>query len=179
MNESKVKISKDLHATVIEILTTSNKSHLVFLIIWMIGWTFGEFFVIWKIFSGNLAFHDNAFLLFWLTGWTYGGFQIIRYILWKLYGKEVIRLDKGTLEIKKTILWYDKTSLYDVVEITDIYLTPKETKNNKRVLGYKDGAIEFKYKNKTIQFAKEADLHAANEILSYLDKVSTSKLPKS
>lgn len=150
---------------------------MAFLFIWMIGWTFGEIFVIWKIISGNLSLYDNTFLLLWLIGWTYGGFRIIRYILWKLYGKEVIRLDKGILEIKKTILWYNKTSFYDVIEITDIYLTPKETKNKQGLLTYKGGAIEFKYNNKTIQFAKEADLHAANEILSYWHKVSTSKLP--
>jgi hypothetical protein len=42
---------------------------LAFMLVWMGGWVFGEFFALTQVLGGK----GDGFLVFWLAGWTVGG----------------------------------------------------------------------------------------------------------
>ena len=71
----KATILESTHETVVTIPTKKNWFLLVFITVWLCGWTIG-----WLSATGALTFSGgtgiDAFLAVWLTLWTIGGFFI-------------------------------------------------------------------------------------------------------
>jgi len=46
---------------------------VAFLMFWMLGWAFGEIFVLWSLLTGQAPGPVSLFLVGWLGAWTIGG----------------------------------------------------------------------------------------------------------
>lgn len=69
---------------------------VLFLMLWLTGWAFGEIFALSEIFrGGDLA--GSAFLLVWVTFWTLGGLFALATLLWNLFGSERLFVTGGML----------------------------------------------------------------------------------
>lgn len=93
---------------------------ILFMMVWMIGWFFGEIFAITKIFGSDTPLFANAFLLVWLTGWTLGGLFALYTISWLLFGQELISAENGLLTIQRSIKGIGRKKVYDIKSIKNI-----------------------------------------------------------
>ena len=92
---------------------------------------------------------------------------VIRSILWLFFGKEIIHINKGVMQISKTILGLGRKKEYEIKNIRNMSLASqnKNSKNNKN-----NGKLAFDYKGKNIKFAIFIDENEAKKILEILEK---------
>ncbi len=63
---------------------------MLFLPVWLVGWSFGEVFAARQVLGSALPLAGNAFLLVWLAGWTLGGAFAWSTFLWQVAGREAL-----------------------------------------------------------------------------------------
>jgi hypothetical protein len=73
-----------------------NVPMVLFLLLWLGGWSVGEYFAISEILSSGNLF-TNAFLLVWVTFWTIGGAFCWWMVLWNLFGSERLFVTGGAV----------------------------------------------------------------------------------
>jgi hypothetical protein len=115
-----------------------------FLAVWLCGWAVGEWFALrlfasavrtllgWSFLerwfpalhgtppSGPMIGFFVAFLVFWLTLWTVGGVGAFYQLLMLLFGRDVVRWDGETLEIRHSALWFASWERVDARAITGL-----------------------------------------------------------
>lgn len=64
------------------------------------------------------------FMFFWLTFWTIGGSFALLWLLWQLFGEEVIAATFSTLTIKRHIFGLGQTKTFDNRHIQELHVTP-------------------------------------------------------
>ena len=69
---------------------------ILFLMLWLTGWSFGEYFALSEILRGGNVV-GSVFLLVWATLWTLGGLVAARVLLWNLFGSERLFMTGGML----------------------------------------------------------------------------------
>ncbi len=91
---------------------------LVFLPIWLIGWTFGGISAIGQIIHGNEA---QGFLMIWLCGWFVGEVLVASIWAWNAFGYEVVSIRSGLLSTKREIFGFTITrKQFPVHELSDL-----------------------------------------------------------
>lgn len=102
----------------ITIPTADYSFDTIFLGIWLCGWAFGEFMAILSI-TGKLR-ADSAPMspmsLLWCIGWTAAGLSMLRTLLWKVKGKEIIIFTRSSLIVKKKNLLFHEDQVYELSE---------------------------------------------------------------
>lgn len=71
---------------------------VLFLAVWLTGWTFGGAFAIRQLLTDW-----QPFLLVWLTGWVVGEALVAFALSWLLFGRTVITLDAHELRVEKLL----------------------------------------------------------------------------
>jgi hypothetical protein len=109
-------------------------------------------------------------LLFWLLLWTAAGLVALYVWLWRLAGKERILLGTSTLRVKRDILGFGGTRVYELRKIRGLRVVPRPAGSanrdvTARISGLAGGAIEFEYENRAIQFGFAIDETAARTIV--------------
>lgn len=159
----------------ITIPTKKNWFIIAFFCVWISMWFFGETSVSGGIFSANPGGVD-AFEIVWLCGWTIGGLFAIRTIIWNLFGKEIITIGQGALNIDKKGAIFYKAKSYDLREVKN-FRAEEESYGYNRFGGRSDnslfnldkkGTIRFDYGMKTIKFGDGLDEAEANYLLQKL-----------
>lgn len=170
----RARIKHDFNSLRIEIPSKKNWFVIIFMLAWMGGWAVGEFSVIGILLRSDAPIFANAFLLFWLAGWTVGGIFAIYSVLWMLIGSEIITIDRGILEIKKSIKGIGRKRSYEIKSIRNLDINPMQDMGiwggnyNRNTFGMKGGRIKFDYGMKTIKFANGIDEAEARMILEKL-----------
>lgn len=77
---------------------------IVFLLLWLGGWSFGEYFALSVIFSGTGMSEGDLFLIFWVTFWTLGGLAAWWFVLWQMFGVEQFFVTSGAV-VREVGLW--------------------------------------------------------------------------
>ncbi|WP_141228380.1 hypothetical protein [Anaeromicrobium sediminis] len=181
MNNGKAIVSElgsELH---IEIPSVKNWFLTIFYMVWLGGWAFGEITVLKMLFSGGESV--GTFLLVWLTGWTMGGFFAIFVVLWSIFGKEEIYLDRSYISIKRGIFGigsmkeYDKNSIENlrVSVIYDGNLFSGRKKSIKAITGIGNGSICFDYGMKTIRVGASIEEPEAKYLVNKLMEYEVGK----
>src|SRR5712692_10013389 len=76
---------------------------LIFLPVWIAGWTFGGIMAMkWILHPGPST--PIAFISLWLLGWALGEGWAIYQWFWTAFGKEIIQIREGGLTVKRDIL---------------------------------------------------------------------------
>lgn len=154
-------IKYDYESLIVEIPVKRNWPVLLFMVVWLTGWAFGELLAIRELLSFDTPLIGNIFLLFWLAGWTIGGGFAFNMILWQLAGKEVISVGRDYLTIKKSSLGLGRRKKYETGSIKNIELIPGKNKTlpgrmgKINVPGKTGGGIKFNYGKKIVYFARD------------------------
>jgi hypothetical protein len=138
------------------IATPKNKFMLGFLPIWLTGWTIGGIVALFILISGK-GEDGSWFLMIWLCFWAYAECFTVYAFLWNAWGKEIISVQKGTLEIFRSIFGYGKRKAYNLGEISNLrasgfFGNMFSKEYGMAQWGLAGGTIAFDYKYKTLRF---------------------------
>jgi hypothetical protein len=94
------------------------RSGLVFLLFWLVGWTFGG--VVAWLAVPKLGAGGAAFVLFWLCGWFFGECSAICAIAWMLFGHLSLAVTGDELEVRRQLAGFSWLKRYETAHIQEI-----------------------------------------------------------
>jgi hypothetical protein len=149
------------------IRAASDFSGTAFLGLWLIGWVFGEFAVLFHMIlkppEGPQPAFTVIFLIVWLALWTLGGAWALTNFLWAVAGKEIIELNSMALKHRKQIPIFSRSREYAVASIANLRSAPLippstyEQHNMATSMSFKDGVIAFDYGRATHRLGLDLD----------------------
>lgn len=143
---------------------------LLFLPVWLTGWTVGGVVAISQV------LHEfSLFLCLWLCGWAVGWVFAAGTIAWMLMGAETARVVAGDLELGVEIGPWKRRKLYQGVQIKDLRAAPANPMANFQMSGpfmrqMQGGAVQFTYGARTVRFAAGLDEAEGRLIIERLKK---------
>jgi hypothetical protein len=148
---------------------------LLFLPVWLTGWTIGGGAAILALFT-----EFQLFLLVWLIGWAAGWLFAAGTIAWMLAGAETIRVTGGDLEIAHRIAGLSRRWLYRGGEVRRLRAAEASAWPMRGGLQvpllppFGGGALRFDYGARTIHVAPSLDAAEARLIVDWL----AARLPR-
>lgn len=168
--------------TLLQITVPSRKHwfQMAFIGLWLLFWLGGVLGVGGAMFSeiahsGNDTdfFAPTFFMLVWLTFWAVGGSFALLWLLWQLFGEELIEANFSTLTIKRHIFGLGQTKTFDNRHITELHVTPLihshacwGRRNQWQTLF--EGPLTFDYGAQTFRYANGATKAEARQIITLL-----------
>jgi hypothetical protein len=132
---------------------------MLFLPVWLCGWTFGGFAAFTSLWTKGF----QPFLLFWLCGWALGETLVAAILCWMFSGAEVVRVIGSDLEVGYRMLGFTRRKLFRGGEIRDLtsWTAPMIGQRNRITLpfltGAQSGAVKFNYGARTFYLASGLD----------------------
>jgi hypothetical protein len=151
------EVEQELGGERIRIRARRNIFVLLFLPLWLTGWTAGGVAAI-----GQFLRTGQPFLVIWLCGWATGWAFAGGTLAWTIWGSELIGVTGGDLEIGHRLLGWTRTRLYRGSEVR--HLAAAETPFLYRfqlslplLMRARSGAVKFSYGGRTIYAAQGLD----------------------
>jgi len=115
-SENRITIRETLDGLGIHNPARRNIALVLFLMVWLTGWAFGEYFALSEILGGgNLV--GSLFLLVWASFWTLGGLVAVRVLLWNLFGSERLFITEGMLVHSRGIGPFQRKRIHPLAEV--------------------------------------------------------------
>jgi hypothetical protein len=155
----------------VEIVISARRSPFlnVFLIAWMLAWTYGELEIINRLIEhkGN---SPDAFIVFWACGWTLSGFLAAFIWVWNMKGEELIRVSDDELLRYRNYALFARSRTYRTELISNLRLTELnpasvEMSGGMEFWGLAGGAISFDYGSGVQKFGLGIGESQASEII--------------
>ena len=139
---------------------------VLFLLLWLGGWSVGEYFAVTEIMrKGNIL--TDVFLLIWVTFWTIAGAACWWIVLWNLFGSERLFVTSGALVMSKGIGPLRRRTVCPVDSVANlrVSLTPPDA-NSLQVAG-----IELDADGRSRRFGIDFDATERSAVLQALQRV--------
>jgi hypothetical protein len=168
--------------TLLQITVPSRKLwfQMIFISIWLLFWLVGLLGVggtmaaeLMSTSSQNGFFPPILFMLAWLTFWTIGGSFALVWLLWQLFGEEIIEATCNTLTIKRRIFGLGQTKTFNSYHIKELHVTPiihshAHWGRHKQWHTLFEGPLTFDYGAQTFHYANGASEAEARQIIALL-----------
>jgi hypothetical protein len=168
------------HATIVdsgggyEITVPAKKNILVvlFLGLWMIGWTVGLVSAGNSLLAGTRSNQPSLFLLAWSGLWIVGGGFAFVTLLWMLIGREIIRVSTTELQHVRHYGLFSRKREYEMAHIKHLRVSPQQQSGSSYGGRYytSQGTMAFDYGMSTPSFGYELDEAEARAIVDLLSK---------
>jgi hypothetical protein len=150
-------ISQETGTLRISIPMTKKPFLILFLLIWLGGWTVGGISI------GSRLLHEFVpFDAFWMCGWALGETMVTYTMIRMLGGRDILQVTNGIVEIRKEAFGLGFSKQYLLPEIRDIRFLP-ELGSGKR---HSESGIAFDYGAKTVKFGDGIDESEAKQLIS-------------
>ncbi|MEI8175246.1 MAG: hypothetical protein WCG78_00055 [Candidatus Omnitrophota bacterium] len=149
---------------------------IIFLAIWLVGWTFAEFAVPSQIMRSRASGHAPDYFIFvWMIAWTIGGFFALGTWLWTLAGKEIVTLDGQYVRHRRDVFGIGKTDTYDAAQIRRLRVSAPVTAwggrdSGMQFWGMSGGWLAFDYGAQTRHVGAGIDESEAGELLKAIGR---------
>jgi hypothetical protein len=150
--------------------------NLFFLPVWFAFWTFGGLMAMrWVINPGTST--PRLFISLWFVGWAFGETWATYQWFWTAFGKEIVKVNQGTLTIKRDILGYGTTRSFVVDTVRNLRASgffPSNSywENYLAQMKLGGGSIGFDSQGKThrfgIQLTESDAQNAVEKLKAYL-----------
>lgn len=162
------------YAEGIEVIIPARKSQLVnfILVLWMLGWAYGEVAILGKLTSIDDNYPD-AILVFWICGWTLGGLFAVLMWLWNTKGREIIRISDSELRHSRDYVLFSRSRNYVTALVSNLRLNPLtmtnlELNGGMEFWGLAGGMIAFDYQQRIQKFGLGLDEAEALDIIKVI-----------
>lgn len=141
---------------------------VLFLIVWLAGWSVGEFFALWGLFGSSSPFAVDLFLLVWVTAWTFGGLVVWSVVAWQLFGVEKLFLiDGGAIVTERGFGPFTRRKVFPVEKVTEVGYAPPAAKS--AADGFLSrGKVKFMVDGKPAGFGIELDDKEAGQVVDLM-----------
>ena len=127
------------------------------------------------LFILELNQQEKIIIYVFLTFWSYYLYRVSSAFLWRINGKELIKLDEIGMHIKKSVFGYGKSEVYyyDQIEPFTIKIIKKKTfeavwESSPWVKGM--NSIYFNYKTKNIGFGRKIEKEEAKLLIKLINR---------
>lgn len=86
---------------------------------WGIAWTLCGLYIM-IFFFGDWTMDEKIFLLIYLAFWAFFEYKVVNTWLWRKFGKEIIMIRDGELELKNDVLGYGSAKRFFVDNIENL-----------------------------------------------------------
>ena len=136
---------------------------ILFLLLWLGGWSVGEYFALSEIFGSGSPLAADMFLIVWVSFWTLGGLAAWWFVLWQLFGVEQLFLT-GEALVHDIGLW--KLRRRRIFPLSSVHGFVDATGRPKMGQQFTNGVIAFQVDGKEHRFGmamskEEAELSLA------------------
>ena len=156
------------------------------LTLWVVGFTFIGAVMIYLLMGGiytlnvvsdnveNIYDQQLVYLIVFLGFWAYFEFKTVKALLWYKFGKELIRIDRDALSIKRSILSYGKSHRYFFENIKNFHQPKNDDTNFAQFFenaywSLGTDALAFDYFTKGKSFGRKLDEKTARLLMRYMD----------
>jgi hypothetical protein len=173
--EARFRIEQTADGEQIKIKAARQIFPMLFLPIWLTGWTIGGITAITALFT-----NFQPFLLFWLMGWAVGWVAVAGTLAWMFTGSETLRLIGSDLEVAHHAVGFTRRWLYQGGQIRNLSVAPQPAwpfRFNWQVpfvVPDRTGSVKFNYGARTYYAAPGLDDTEGQMIVERLLK----RLPK-
>ena len=142
---------------------------------WFSMWMVIGITMFWAFNTLKLNEQEKLIVIIFLVFWVYYAFKVGKSLFWILWGKELIKIDKDGLSIKKSIRGYGKSTNYFLENIQK-FRTQQPKENSFQAVWenspwIQNGErIEFDYIGKTIRFGKKLNEKDAKLLFNLITK---------
>jgi hypothetical protein len=167
--KARFTVEKSPRGEVIRIKASRQVFVMLFLPLWLVGWTFGGGAAIYALFT-----QFQFFLLFWLCGWAVGWVAAAGILLWMFAGSETISLVGLDIEIAHCALGFSRHWLYQGSGIKHLSVAnqpawPFQFRWQVPFIRTpRNGSVKFDYGPRTIFVAPGLDEGEAQMIVEHL-----------
>ena len=95
---------------------------------WAVLWMFCGIAVIWQIF-GEWPREQKMYMLIFLVFWAYFAYKGLYALVWRLWGKEMIKVTPESILVKRDIKSYGKAIRYQRDNIKDVRLNEQDDRS--------------------------------------------------
>ena len=169
---SRVQNVRSVSVAELHILAKKEWGSLIFLPVWLAGWTFGGLMVMrWIARPGPST--PRGFLSLWLVGWVLGEAWALYSWLWTAFGKEIIQVKEGSLVVKQDILGFGRSRSFPTGSIenlraTGIFPTTSYWSNYLIQMKLDGGPVAFDRQGQTVRFGIQLMEPEAQEVVRLL-----------
>jgi hypothetical protein len=114
--DARFRVESDAGVERIVIPAGRNWFVMLFLPVWLLGWSAGGISAFAQIMAGE----DVGFLLVWLTFWAVGMIFAISWLGWQLSGKEILFVERGALVRAWRMPGFGREKRYDVAKVKNL-----------------------------------------------------------
>lgn len=147
---------------------------IVFLCLWLTGWTFGGFSAFAQILRGE----GGLFLLVWICGWGIGWLAVVGTLLWQFAGKMMVGTDGIALVYRWSIPIISRSRRFDVHQVRDLRAAPanlslygaSQTASFPPFWPGSRGSVQFDYGGRTIEIMPGLDEAEGKAIVALLNR---------
>jgi hypothetical protein len=172
MAGSRIEIVPAPTGAEIYILAKRDWGALIFLPVWLAFWTFGGVMAMkWVVHPGPNT--PRAFISLWLVGWLLGEVWAGYWWLWIAFGKEIVNVREGALNIKRDVLGYGRNRSYNLGSIENLRASgffPSNSywENSLAQMKLAGGTVGFDYEGRIRRFGIQLTEPEAKELVRYL-----------
>jgi len=146
---------------------------LLFLPVWLAGWTVGGIAAITQLLSKGTDPGGRVFLLVWLVGWAFGEVFCCYLWLWNAFGKEIVRVGSGLLTMKRDVFGLGRARSFQTMEISDLraagfFGNMRSVSSGMAQWEITGGTIAFDCNGKTNRFGIQLEEKEAREVVERL-----------
>ena len=135
----------------------------LFLAFWLCGWAVGEVFALGAV-LGNAVGGESLFMIAWLGAWTIGGGFAASYLLWMLFGQEVVEVNIARLLHAYRIFGLHRIRAFETTQISRLRYLEEALSRSTRT------SLAFDYGTRTIRIFRAIDSAEANKVVAVLDE---------
>ncbi|MDN2580296.1 hypothetical protein [Aquibium sp. ELW1220] len=141
---------------------------VVFMLVWLCGWSAGEWFALSEILRPGTPLAIDLFLLVWATAWTLGGLAVLAVVAWNLVGVEKLFLiEGGGIVVERGFGRLTRRKVYRVDQVGDIgFAHQLGTHRAQGILS--GGAVRFFVDGKPQSFGIELDEEETGRVVSLM-----------
>jgi hypothetical protein len=140
---------------------------------WMLGWLFvgGSFALGYSASQGD----EQSFLMICLAFWAFFAFRVLKVLVWRRIGREMIRVDSEGMSIKNAFGSYGKAKFFmkdDIKRMEVIRRDPSKFMHNMDQSFWIMGgdSLQFKYLRSSFVLGKQLNERDAKSLAQLFDK---------
>jgi hypothetical protein len=162
-----------INGSEIRISSPKNIFMLLFMPVWLCGWTIGGFAAISQVIS--MPGKEAWFLILWLCGWIFGEVFVLYAFLWGAFGYESVKIDQGIMSVRRSIFGYGLLKDYPLsgasnLRASGLFGSPMSWRFGMTYWGISGGSVAFEYAGKTRRFGINLNEDEANQLVVAMKK---------
>lgn len=135
---------------------------ILFLLVWLAGWSAGEIFALHEIITGGFGAVD-LFLVVWVSAWTIGGLAAWHFLLWQMFGVERLFVTGGAVVTESGFGPLRRRRVWRLDEVGNPARTYVETRSGQNSAV---GTISFEADGRSYRFGVGLTETEAEEVLA-------------